>query len=127
MDLLSADKYSLCCSERANWPAMSSSKREDKMDEIWDWIYSNCIDNSYFMLLCRERNDYTMFVLGTDRALEDPVTSVTNELAEVLDSRGNWIAADLDEENNTWQLWVNRGGQAAVYLFFDAGGFVIEC
>ncbi len=125
MDLLSTDKYSLCCAERASWAAMNFSKREDKKDEIWDWIYTKLYNTSYFMLLCREKNDYTIFTATTNDS--NIATNITEELVEVLDSRGDWIAADFDDINNAWQLWINRGGEANVYLFFDAQGFVIEC
>ena len=40
---------------------------------------------------------------------------------------GVGIAADFDEQSNVWQLWINRGGEANAYIFFDAQGFVIEC
>ena len=134
MDLLSADKYSLCCAERANWSAMSAVKREDAKDRMWDWIYEKLYDvewentGKYLMLLCREKNDYTVFRTAVmAQELGDRATDTLNEIIEVLDSRGSWIAADFDDINNAWQLWVNRGGQANVYLLFDAQGFVIEC
>ena len=131
MDLLSADKYSLCRAERANWSAMNFTKRENKKDEIWDWIYTKLNYTPYFMLLCREKNDYTVFncSISFEKELsnDDTATNIINELEAVLDSRGNWIAADFDEQSNVWQLWINRGGEANAYIFFDAQGFVIEC
>ena len=128
MDLLSADNYSLCCSERARWSAMNIMKREDKKDELWDWAYEKLEQTDYFMLLCREKNDYTVFSCAKRLNERDSVvTNFIEELVEVLDSRGNWIAADYDEQNKAWQLWVNRGGQANMYMLFPAGGFVIEC
>lgn len=129
MDLLSADKYSLCCAERANWPAMKMEKRENTKDEIWDWAYPKLeVSTDYFMLLCREKNDYTVFECTNKyNGIDVLATSFVKEVAEVLDSRGHWIAADYDEDNDAWQLWVNLGGVANAYILFDARGFVIPC
>lgn len=132
MDLFSSDKYSLCCAERAEWYPMNESREEDKKDEIWDWLYPKIDDyKKYYMLLCREKNDYTIFSCAHSREETNDyaniTTNIVNELVEVLHYRGNWIAGDYDEKNDAWQLWVNRGGQANVYLFFEAEGFVIEC
>lgn len=55
------------------------------------------------MLLCRERNDYTIFHINNFRFDE-----AIQELKEVLESRGEIIDISFVHGQNAWECWVRE-------------------
>ena len=77
----------------------------------------------YWMLMCREQNDYTVFVLKNYNSL-----TMTKELQEVLNVRG--FVVDIDETNipNQYEIWVRdpATNENFVYYLFDYCEGVVE-
>lgn len=67
----------------------------------------------YWMLLCRERNDYTVFIMLTDKG-------TIKELTETLNNRGQVMDIDKLEDGN-YEIWIRDidTQEVFVYYFFD--------
>ena len=75
---------------------------------------------NYFMLLCKEKNDYTLFnVTSYDKAFD--------ELIECLQNRGNIVGFDLTKQQDAIEIWLLIKGEAFCYYFFNYDNGVIEC
>ena len=79
-------------------------------------------DRHYWMLLCHERRDYTLFnIIAAELA-----NSIVNELRPTLSNRGTIIDIEK-QEDGAYEIWVrdNEKENFAYYLFpYDNG--VIE-
>ena len=79
-------------------------------------------DRHYWMLLCHERRDYTLFnIIAAELA-----NSIVNELRPTLSNRGTIIDIEK-QEDGAYEIWVrdNENENFAYYLFpYDNG--VIE-
>lgn len=102
-------------------PEITFNELQEKKKEIVKWLKE--ADNMYYMLLCRERRDYTIFHynggvwLGT---LED-------ELIGIICSRGKLKAIEFNIMEQWIQFWVEINGEAYMYAFFPYDVGVIEC
>lgn len=67
----------------------------------------------YFMLLCHEQRDYTVFQLTTGSKAD----IATEELKVCMKNRGNILAID-EAPGNAFEIWIkNESGIFAYYLF----------
>lgn len=82
---------------------------------------------SYFMLLCHDARDYTLFKLTTNSSAE----IAAKELIECLKNRGMILSIDKVSETNAFEIWIrvlqdSEEKNLCYYLFnYDEG--VIEC
>lgn len=85
-------------------------------EEIWE---SN--KPAYWMLLCRERNDYTVFRISNN--LEDLYLA----LVECLANRGQVLDITKQEDNN-YEIWIKDTllNECFVYYLFDYNEAIIE-
>lgn len=94
-----------------------------ELANIGAWFSSN-LNTKYYMLLCKERSDYTLF------HLEDfNYDKATQELREVLEERGEIMGFDFVHGENAYQCWVReREDDHNVFMFmlFDADWMVID-
>lgn len=69
--------------------------------------------NPYWMLLCRERNDYTVFIIIT-------IEGTANEMLECLQNRGQLLSIDKQEDGN-YEIWIRdpETKENFAYYFFD--------
>lgn len=103
---------------------LSQNQIKKKLNEIRLW-FRDSID-TYAMLLCHERRDYTIF-----RVIESPAEAA-DILLECLENRGQVVSIDKDKANTAWEIWLRRGDPTSesqedycYYLFcYDAA--VIE-
>ena len=101
-----------------------------------NFYLGNC---KYVGLLCRERNDYTVFKLSNNKE------NFQNELKEVLHSRGVVVDVvyDVNSISDSYQIWVREcrtqfitdleddtkfkwTPQVWMFMLFDATDWVIE-
>ena len=69
---------------------------------------------SYFMLLCHEQRDYTVFYLTT----ENKIKNATEDLKLCLQNRGEILSMDPTEDGIAYEIWIrNIKGVFAYYLF----------
>lgn len=102
-------------------PIMFNTKTQKVAEEIWE-LMEDCGDQ-YWMLLCHDRRDYTLFnILGAVDA--DPIVK---ELRPTLLNRGQVISIDK-QPDGAWEIWIRdieTNENFAYYLFqYDNG--VIE-
>lgn len=111
--------------------ALTQEQIENKKDELHDWIYEN-VAQKYFMLLCNEQRDYTIFNLNKDNSVDaqlwggmGAVTDATNDVIECLTNRGELLAADA-QPDGTWEFWIRSADECFAYYFFPYGNAVLE-
>lgn len=88
-------------------------------EDIWHTFNQGCY--SYWMLLCRERNDYTIFRLG------DSISDFESALFECLNNRGKVLDITKQPDNN-YEIWIrdfDTNDNVAYYLF-DYNNAIIE-
>lgn len=97
-----------------------------KIKEISAEMKIQCeeMDRHYWMLLCHDRRDYTMFnIISAEEA-----SSIEFELGPTLRNRGKILSIDQQKDGN-WEIWIRdehiEEENFAYYLFnYDAA--VIE-
>lgn len=84
-----------------------------KVDNMFTDIMKRKNPSSYWMLLCRERNDYTVFIPLT-------LSGSKTEMIECLQNRGNVLSIDKQEDGN-YEIWIRDTDtkENFVYYFFD--------
>lgn len=90
--------------------------------KLEDWF--NMDIDSYAMLLCHERRDYTIFHLYEKQNPNPPALAV-KELFECLTNRGEILSIDLTS-NKAWEIWLRINDQAFCFYLFRYDEAVIE-
>jgi hypothetical protein len=105
----------------AQLPELSQDSIQESKRRIRDFCDAH--NATYYMLLCRELNYYTVFYLNVKDAQE----TVDDVLIECAGNIGTIKAIDLTEDSGAIELWVtNDEDTYAVYFFpYDTG--VILC
>ena len=84
-----------------------------------------CKDN-YFMLLCNERKDYTIFNCISDKT-EDKLNELANVFVdECLINRGQIKGIDLTEYKDAIEVWLSIDDEAFCYYFFPYDLGIVE-
>ncbi len=114
--------YSLNRTLIARRDPMTEQDLQTKASEIGAWFSAN-LKNHYYMLLCRERSDYTIF-----RIIDAHYYEITQELLEVITGRGDVLAIDYSHEQGYYEIWIRIDDEEEPYLFilFDCDFMVIE-
>lgn len=94
---------------------------QQEIGNVSAWFGSK-IENKYFMLLCNERKDYTIF--NTE---QHNYAYAASELLACLEERGNVLSIDYDHEFHYYEIWVRDDTDTYMYLLFPCNDFVIEC
>ena len=86
-------------------------------EEIWD------SQTTYWMLLCRERNDYTVF-----RTINASTKKIEEELQPTLKNRGSILLIDK-QPDGAWEIWIRdvMTSENFAYYLFDYTPAVIDC
>ncbi len=91
--------------------------------KLEDWF--NMIIDTYAMLLCHERRDYTVFHLYENQNPNPPQVAA-RELIGCLTDRGTILA--IDETNDqAWEIWLKIDSEPYCYYLFKYDNAVIEC
>lgn len=84
-----------------------------------------CKDN-YFMLLCNDRKDYTIFNCISDKT-EDKLNELANVFVdECLINRGQIKGIDLTEHKDAIEIWLSIDNEAFCYYFFPYDLGIVE-
>lgn len=84
-------------------------------------------ENAYFMLLCREANDYTIFNFRLYLDYSEPLNYAASTLIECLNNRGKIYSIEETQDKVALEIWIDHlnYGVTCYYLFpYDEG--VIE-
>lgn len=93
---------------------------QSKLSEWFNWII-----DTYAMLLCHERRDYTVFHLYETQN-EDPPAVAAKELLDCLKNRGQILAID-ETQDKAWEIWLKIDNIPYCYYLFRYDDAVIEC
>ena len=95
---------------------------KDSLNQIKDFIKEK--DNKYFMLLCKERSDYTVFVLFKNEDFDRQIFK--KELSECLTNRGQILSIEKTKDKQAYEIWIKVDEEAFVYYLFPYDLGVIE-
>lgn len=103
---------------------LSNSKLREKKKTIASFA-DKSMDN-YFMLLCNERKDYTVFRTKTCCLYEDLEKMADILVDECLKNRGEVRAIDITKDKKAIEIWLVIDEEAYCYYFFPYGQAIIE-
>ena len=93
-----------------------------KINNKINGIINNFIEGFYYMLLCRERNDYTVFNYTGDR--EEAAAA----LKDCILNRGECRGIQKLEDGN-YEIWIYNeyDKEAFVYYLFSCNNCIVKC
>ena len=94
-----------------------------KQKELEEWF--NWIIDTYAMLLCHDRRDYTIFHLY-EKENPNPPAVAARECLGCLTDRGEVLAIDQNEDK-AWEIWLKIEDKYYCYYLFRYDDAVIEC
>lgn len=105
--------------------ALSNSKLREKKKTIISFTEKK--DGNYFMLLCNERKDYTVFNFISGDKKYEKLEEMTNILVdECLKNRGEIRAIDITQDKGAIEIWLLIDEEAYCYYFFPCDQAIIE-
>lgn len=125
---MSESKMTLGTLYNFNKQLMSQAKElrrvdfKDSLNQIKDFIKEK--DNKYFMLLCKERSDYTVFVLFENEDFDRQ--TFKKELSECLTNRGQILSIERTKDEQAYEIWIKIEEEAFVYYLFPYDLGVVE-
>ena len=109
-------------------PKLLDTEIQKTKELLRKWLTDN-FKQKYFMLLCHELRDYTLFNLDKTSswaiAKPDAIFNCANDILECINNRGIILAADL-QSDNVWELWIRTEEGSFVYYLFSYGDAVLE-
>ena len=98
---------------------LTENELNNEISEIASWFSSRKV--MYYMLLCHERRDYTLFHFN-DYSKE--CYKGSQEVFETLLNRGTIMSIQYEQNNEAFSIWIKNEeeGVNVYYLFpYDAG------
>ena len=100
---------------------LTTEELKNKLDNFKTYIqYTN---EKYYMLLCNDKKDYTVFHLNNINDID----FMFNELCECLTNRGDVYGFDKTQDEQAFEIWLVINDEAYCYYFFGYENAVIEC
>lgn len=82
----------------------------------------NFLTEMYYMLLCNDRKDYTVFRINNSK--EECVKILIDEC---LKNRGEILSIEPTENKDAFEIWMKIENEAFCYYFFPYSQAIIEC
>lgn len=101
--------------------SLTGDKLEEKKPAIIDFLKDK--NNTYYMLLCNERRDYTVFRLKEENSINDLVNCLVDEC---LLNRGLVKGIDITKDQEAIEIWLSIEEEAFVYYFFPYDSAIVE-
>ena len=94
-------------------------RKREMLANIGMWFSS---DPKYFMFLCRELSDYTIFNFESFN-----YSKAKEELEELIHERGELLDIVYNHNNDTYEIWMRTksDNQIHMYMLFDCNDFII--
>ena len=102
---------------------LTDEELQQKRELIAQYILE--VKQFYFMLLCHEQRDYTLFNLNNESDYEKGLKTAT-ELIECLNNRGQIKGIDKTKDNMAIEIWISNENESFAYYFFGYDEGVIE-
>lgn len=104
--------------------SLTGDKLEEKKPIIIDFLKN--ANDTYYMLLCNERKDYTVFELS-DQKQEKILKDLADCLVdECLLNRGLVKGIDITKDQGAIEIWLSIDEEAFVYYFFPYGSAIVK-
>lgn len=103
---------------------LSEGVLNSKKEIIKNFIMSK-LDDFYFMLLCNEKKDYTIFDFRDYKTSERSLNCAKCLIDECLANRGEIRGIDLTKDRDAIEIWMVIDNEAYVYYFFPYDNGVI--
>jgi hypothetical protein len=107
------------------WPVLEGEGLENVKKELRNYL-ENTPAEQYLMMLCREKNDYTLFNFYD--TWDD--AQFANDVIECFENRELGIVnVEVIDDGVAMEVWVKRPGQmeeADLYYIFPADSMIIE-
>lgn len=101
--------------------SLTGDKLEEKKPAIIDFLKDK--NNTYYMLLCNERRDYTVFRLKEENSINELVNCLVDEC---LLNRGLVKGIDITKDQGAIEIWLSIEEEAFVYYFFPYDSAIVE-
>lgn len=102
--------------------SLTGEKLEEKKSLVIDFLKNT--KNTYYMLLCNERKDYTVFKLeNQEKSLKKLADCLIDEC---LLNRGLIKGIDITKLNDAIEIWLSIEEEAFVFYFFPYDAAIIE-
>lgn len=108
---------------KQNEVKLSEGVLNSKKEIIKNFI--NKTDNNYYMLLCNERKDYTVFDFRQKLWAERYLDCAKCLVDECLINRGEIRGIDITKDKCAIEIWMIIDNEAYVYYFFPYDNGVI--
>jgi len=115
-----------------NLKVLSDDEMQEKKNLIVDFV--NQSGNNYYMLLCNDRKDYTIFHRNkTEEGLFKDSEGLTKDVIEkvlideCLPNRGKTKSIEITEDQSAIEIWLSIDGESYCYYFFPYDTAIIDC
>lgn len=115
--------YELNKQAMAQLPPQSKKKLNKSLTSIGSWFGTAEEKQRWFMLLCREKADYTLF------HFKNPdYNQGVKDLEECIKNRGQLIAIDYLHGEDAFEIWIKdlETKEVSMYMLFNCTQMVIE-
>lgn len=112
---------------QASEKKLSQGILNSKKEEIKNFLEKT--KNQYYMLLCHEKRDYSLFDLGyeTYYSYREKCKKIINILIdECLKNRGEIRGIDITKDKQAIEIWISIEEESYAYYFFPYDKGVIE-
>lgn len=101
-------------------PELNSEQIKNEIKHIINYIKkTGC---KYFMLICKELNDFTLFAKPLSNTKEFEI-----DIFDCLVNRGNIVSIYYNKDDDVIEIWINTHKDKTVcYLFFSYDAAVLE-
>lgn len=106
---------------------LSQGMLNSKKEEIKNFLKKT--NNEYYMLLCHERRDYTLFDLGYETYnthKEKCQKTIDVLIDECLQNRGEIRGIDITKDKQAIEIWISIEDDSYAYYFFPYDKGVID-
>lgn len=102
--------------------SMKESKRRELMVAVGLW-FSSKPNQRYFMFLCKELSDYTIFHFDSYN-----YSAAKEELDSLVSSRGELKDIQYNHDTDTYDFWVQSVQDNSIHMYklFACNDFIIE-
>lgn len=107
-------------------PNLTKEELENKKELVETYIIKT--NAEYYMLLCNDRKDYTVFHrLGIGSEDSPGCCLIDILIDECLPNRGNTKSIELTENEDAIEIWISINEESYCYYLFPYDEAVIEC
>ena len=108
-------------------PVLSEDAINEAKEKMSSWFF-NKIEQKYYMLLCIEQRDFTLFNLDGLRIGspdKEKCILAAHDVVGCMCNRGVILAIDL-REDGAYELWIRNDEGCFAYYLFPYGAAVLE-